>query len=570
MQSFSLLFYFLSIIDSADKARKNHDLDFGVPQFRHLSKQCYFPWLLANVLDPALGEDVPLGGCQKTLVIESSNGIKIGVIGLAEREWLETINALPPNLIYKSASETAKRLVPSLRAEGAEIIIALTHQREPNDLKLAKNTPPGLIDVILGGHDHFYNHECINETTHILRSGTDFKQLSYVEARRKPDGQVGWNLNIIRRDITRKLPEDPEAMKVVDKMTSSLKEKLEKPVGYSAVSLDGRFTTVRTRESNLGNFVSDLMRYFHSADCAIIASGTIRGDQVYPPGVIRIKDVLNCFPFEDPVVVLRVSGKAILTALENSVSLLPAFEGRFPQVSNIQFEYDQSLAPFSRVLWVKVNRAPLDLAQQYTVSTRGYMARGKDGFTSLLAKSEGGTAEEVVSEENGILLSMMLRQYFMSLKVLGKWARWSPSLHRHWGGIHQELHVDDKVKKPGPAKSGMKHGRNGSVKTSGDVSKIEVRGVSVDSDTEDEKEADLDQDRESEESRQHRRMHIARVFTRRWMDLAGIDRQQASPIEPHDHGSEWILPLWTHGIAPRVEGRIIAKGQALQDPETGA
>jgi hypothetical protein len=29
---------------------KNHDLDFGVRQFRHLAGQCSFPWLLANVL----------------------------------------------------------------------------------------------------------------------------------------------------------------------------------------------------------------------------------------------------------------------------------------------------------------------------------------------------------------------------------------------------------------------------------------------------------------------------------------------------------------------------------------
>ena len=56
-------------------------------QFRHLRSQCTFPWLLANVLDPALGDDVSLGNCEKTKILESSNGIKIGLIGLAEREW---------------------------------------------------------------------------------------------------------------------------------------------------------------------------------------------------------------------------------------------------------------------------------------------------------------------------------------------------------------------------------------------------------------------------------------------------------------------------------------------------
>lgn len=66
---------------------QNHDLDFGVAQFRHLRTQCRFPWLLANVLDLDLGKDVPIANCEKTLMLTSSNGIKVGVIGLGEREW---------------------------------------------------------------------------------------------------------------------------------------------------------------------------------------------------------------------------------------------------------------------------------------------------------------------------------------------------------------------------------------------------------------------------------------------------------------------------------------------------
>ena len=87
---------------------------------------------------------------------------------------------------------------------------------------------PGLIDFILGGHDHFYAHKIVNDT-HILRSGTDFKQLSYSEARRKEGGQPGWDFDITRRDIVRSIPEDPSMLEIVDKLTSSLKYKLEKP-----------------------------------------------------------------------------------------------------------------------------------------------------------------------------------------------------------------------------------------------------------------------------------------------------------------------------------------------------
>lgn len=84
---------------------------------------------------------------------------------LIVREWLDTINSLPPNLKFIQPSEMAKELVPKLREQGADIIVALTHmvrssvtiliQREPNDVLLAKSVPEGLIDIILGGHDHY-------------------------------------------------------------------------------------------------------------------------------------------------------------------------------------------------------------------------------------------------------------------------------------------------------------------------------------------------------------------------------------------------------------------------------
>ena len=163
----------LNAIGTAVACLGNHDLDFGVEQFRYLAKQCTFPWLCANVLDPALGEDVPLGNCKRTVMLTSSNGIKIGFIGLVEREWLDTINSLPPDLKYLSASATAAGLAPKLRAEGAEMVVVLSHQREPNDNKLASKLEPGTVDLILGGHDHFYGHSPINGA-HVLRSGTDF------------------------------------------------------------------------------------------------------------------------------------------------------------------------------------------------------------------------------------------------------------------------------------------------------------------------------------------------------------------------------------------------------------
>jgi len=164
----------------------------------------------------------------------------------------------------------------------------------------------------------------------------------------------------------------------------------------------------------------------------------------------------SSFPFEDPCIVLRITGAALLAALENGVSAYPALEGRFPQVSNIHFEFDPSLPRNHRIKWTKVGGEPLELDRKYTLVTRGYMGRGKDGFDSLLVQSEGGEAEELVAEENGILISMMLRQYFMSLKIIGQWKHWSKSMARHWNGVHDELHETHPVVEPNVDRASIK------------------------------------------------------------------------------------------------------------------
>ena len=426
--------------------------------------------------------------------------------------------------------------------------------REPNDLKLAEMTPPGLIDIILGGHDHFYAHHFVNGT-HVLRSGSDFKQLSYIEGRRRLGAAPGWDIDIIGRDVVRGISEDPATVQLVEKLSSSLRSKLEKPIGYTAVPLDGRFTMVRTRETNLGNFVCDLMRFYYNADCTIMASGTIRGDQIYLPGVLRLKDIMTCFPFEDPVVVIKVKGKAILEALENAVSLVPALEGRYPQVSNIFFEYDPRLPAGHRILWTDIGDDPLNLEKEYVLATRGYMGRGKDGYDSLLVRSEGGEAEELVSEENGILISMILRQYFMSLKVLGRWRRWGPSLHRHWTGVHEEM--SEGIRDPGlveHAQTTSMHNMHKNHHHHHHGHRTQVNGYLVDSDTDDE--GDHVHHVPSEAEERERKGHLMRTVSRKWMRLAGIQHRHVATA---DDDEEEFLPHWTRGIAPKLEGRIIIR-----------
>ena len=416
------------------------------------------------------------------------------------------------------------------------MIIALCHQREVNDNRLASESHD--VDLVLGGHDHQYRYSKTNGT-HVLCSGTDFKQLSYLEARRR-QGEKGWDFTITRRDITSSLPSDPDTVARVSKLSSGLGAKLDKPVGFTAAALDSRFTTVRKAESNLGNFVADVLRNYYSGDCAIIVGGTFRGDQVYPPGILRLRDIMDCFPFEDPTVMVRAKGAAIRDALENAVSTWPALEGRFPQVSRIRFVFDPRKKP--RVQSVEIGEQPLDLEREYKLVTRHYTTQGGDGFKSLKAK---GDEDYLVNDENGQLTSQLLRQYFMSLRVMGKWKRWSEHLGHHWGEVGAGVHAVHPVREARRRKTGEGLSRGKGDKQTGE--KEHQPGLSDSED--DEAQAPPVSPQAGQKQRE---LDLMRRVTRKWWRLAGITGHPGLCEEAEeDFGVHWAK-----GVCPRVEGRI--------------
>jgi 5'-nucleotidase len=289
--------------------------------------------------------------------------------------------------------------------------------------------------------------------------------------------------------------------------------------------------------------------------------------------------LFDSFPFEDPVIVIKCTGQAILSALENSVCLYPALEGRFPQVSNIEFTFDQSKPPDSRIVANSVTVAgePLDLTRIYKLATRGYMGRGKDGFTSLLVKSEGGDAEEVVNEENGVLISTILRQYFMSLKVIGRWKNWGKNMERHWNNVNEKMQscspVIESKDATGFSSGAFEVARRAIAKTKVDASKGDTPVSSdsesdYDTDSEDSRSASNQQDA----STQHEaatnsvlfldendvRLHVVRKVIRKWRLLAGLEGESAAcdSIAEADFHTKW-----TKAIAPKLENRIQMIGE---------
>lgn len=75
-------------------------------------------------------------------------------------------------------------MAEKLRGDGCTIVIALSHMRIHHDLKFAEQVPG--IDFVLGGHDHFYKFEAVEQKNDkskivpLVKSGTDFHEFSEI------------------------------------------------------------------------------------------------------------------------------------------------------------------------------------------------------------------------------------------------------------------------------------------------------------------------------------------------------------------------------------------------------
>ncbi|XP_044265009.1 mannosylglucosyl-3-phosphoglycerate phosphatase isoform X2 [Tribolium madens] len=387
----------------------NHDFDHGLEVLSQWVAQTEFPWLMSNVLDNETGR--PLGEGRITHVVHWA-GHRIGLLGLVEKEWLDTLATINPEMVtFLDFVEAGQKLAAQLKQEGCDYVIALTHMRTPNDIKLAENCDN--IDLILGGHDHVYEIKEINGKF-VVKSGTDFRQFSKITVNfDKPEPEV----TIEEISVTSAFPEDVKLKEKLDKYTSIVEGRMHEVLGCFSVPLDGRFTSIRTSESNLGNWVCDVVLAATGADLVILNSGTFRSDQVHPAGDFTVRDLTNIVPMRDPLVILKLTGKQILDALENGVCMYPKLEGRFPQVAGVSFAFDPTKPPGQRVdpAFVRIGDEYLNLEQNYRLATKSYMHSGCDGYVMLK------DAEVLVDEGECPELGLAIQNHFQAINMrLGK------------------------------------------------------------------------------------------------------------------------------------------------------
>lgn len=350
----------------------NHEFDMGVPVLRERLKEAKFPILVANIFDEETGQ---LMGGALPYVVRSFGALKVGFIGLC-LTGDEIGPANKKGAIFKDPFETAAQILPQMKKEGADVIIAITHLEYADDVKLAQRFPQ--IDLILGGHEHFAITSSVGSTL-ISKADSDAKTIARHDLNRlAPGAPLERHFELL--PITDKIADEPGVAKVVAQYEERLSAELDLPVGITTTELDAVAENVRSQETALGNLFADAMRQATSAEIAILNGGSIRSNRVYPAGVLSRRDVLAMHPFGGTSVLVEASGAAVLAALNNGVSKLGEVAGRFPQVSGVTFSVDPQAPVGNRVRDVQVGGEKLDLNRNYKVAIGDYMSVGGDGY----------------------------------------------------------------------------------------------------------------------------------------------------------------------------------------------
>jgi 2',3'-cyclic-nucleotide 2'-phosphodiesterase (5'-nucleotidase family) len=231
-----------------------------------------------------------------------------------------------------------------------------------------------------------------------------------IDINRRPEGALERFYELV--PVTGAIADEPDTAAVVASYESRLGTELEVVVGSTTTPLDAVSVRLRSSERNVGNFVADAVRAEAHADVAIINSGSIRGDRVYPAGPITRRTILSLHPLGNVICTVRVPGSVILDALRNGVARFPATAGAFPQVSGLTFTIDPSAPRDARVADVRVNGERLDPARRYVVAIPDYIFKGGDGYTMF------ANGEVLVAPEAGNLIVTAMAKYLSAKKEI--------------------------------------------------------------------------------------------------------------------------------------------------------
>lgn len=367
----------------------NHDFDYGPAALAEMISAAF----KANQLIPIVAsntnfeaehdsldglKDLAARGAIRSHLVIERDGIRFGLFGMMGLDSIQwTIN--PGAVTFLNPVETARTMARQLKAEGADIVICMSHggMQEPaegvitegDDIDLANAVPE--IDVIIGGHTHtFVRTPTIVNGTPIVQAGCNGQALGELVIRMQ--GHDRHVLSYELHSVDDSIPGDLALKEAMTQFQADTSRILFEPRGlqmYEPIAVIDRdwsnsFLDLAA-SLPLGNLTADALRAATGSDVALNAAGMVRaGLQRGESGVQTTYDIFLIAPLGIGVndqsaggslVRAFFTGNELKSCLEFMLQGNPNLPGQyFPRVSGMRFKFDPTRSLFDKVLEIEL------------------------------------------------------------------------------------------------------------------------------------------------------------------------------------------------------------------------
>lgn len=365
----------MNTLDYAVGNLGNHEFNYGLDYLKKALAGAKFPYVNANVIDDKTGKPLFTPFLITDNAVKDRDGkthnLRIGYIGFVPPQIMVWDKAnLQGKVTVADITETAKKWIPEMRKQGADIIVAIPHSGLSGDpyKTMAENSVYYLsqvkgIDAIMFGHAHavFPSEEFANI------KGADIKQgtlngipavmpgmwgdhLGVVDMVLNNDGN-GWKVETAKaeaRPIYDKVQkkslaaEDQELVKVLAHSHDATREFVSKPIGksndnmYSYLALVQDDPTVQivnnAQKAYTEHFIQgdpDLANLPVLSAAAPFKVGGRKNDPAsyveVEKGELTFRNAADLYLYPNTLVVMKVTGQEVKDWLECSA-------GQFNQI----------------------------------------------------------------------------------------------------------------------------------------------------------------------------------------------------------------------------------------------
>ncbi len=347
------------------------EMTFGADRVKEIIENDFagkIDFVAQNVIDAEWEERI-----FKPYVMKEMNGVPVAVVGQA---FPYTPIANPRHLIegwsFGIRDEAMQQAVDSARAEGAQVVVVVSHNGMDVDLKMASRVTG--IDAILGGHTHDAVPEAVEVPnaggkTLVINSGSNGKFLSVLDFDVK-NGKVTDYRYTLLPVFSNLIEPDADMAAHIEAVRAPYKDKLEEELAVTDELLYRRGNFNGTFDQ----LICDALVNVQDAEIAF-SPGFRWGVSVLPGEPITFEHVMTQTAITYPTVTRNeLTGEMLKTILEDVADNIfnedPYYQqgGDMVRVGGLKYAIDPTKKIGSRITDMALNGKAIDPSKKYVVA----------------------------------------------------------------------------------------------------------------------------------------------------------------------------------------------------------